>query len=104
MEPRVGATALSGRKHSLVVLTWRDIIKDYHKQEKITLCPTATRLHTDGARPPFGAWEQTWNAGQVGVDSRPIASSYGINQWVLNTPTRYGAILPEKRSDRPLIA
>ncbi len=73
-----------------VVLTWRDIIKDYHKEKKITLCPTATKLYTDGANPPFGAWEQTWGQGQAGVDGRPIASSYGINQWVLNTTTVVG--------------
>jgi len=73
-----------------VVLTWRDIIKDYHKEKKITLCPNATKLYTDGASPPFGAWEQTWGAGEVGTDNRPIASSYGINQWVLNTSTVVG--------------
>lgn len=72
------------------VLTWRDVIKDYHKEKKITLCPTATKLYTDGARPPFGAWEQTWDRAVTDASGRPIASSYGINQWVLNTPTVVG--------------
>jgi len=47
-------------------------------------------LYTDGGQPPFGAWEQTWN--NQGNDSRgrPIASSYGINQWVLNSTTVVG--------------
>ena len=40
------------------VLTWR-LIQDYHKERKITLCPTAAKLYTDGARPPLGAWEHT---------------------------------------------
>ena len=41
------------------VLTWRGLIQDYHKEREITLCPTAAKLYTDGARPPLGAWEQT---------------------------------------------
>jgi len=72
------------------VLTWRGLIEDYHKERKITLCPTATKLYTDGARPPLGAWEQTWGQADTDFSGRPIASSYGINQWVFNTPTVVG--------------
>jgi len=73
-----------------VHLSWRDVIQDYHKEKKITLCPTATKLYTEGARPPFGAWEQTWGQGQAGVDGMPIASSYGINQYVYNATSVSG--------------
>ena len=66
------------------VLTWRDLVEQYHKEKKITLCPTATKLYTDGAQPPFGAWEQTWGQAETDASGRPIASSYGLNQWVLN--------------------
>ena len=73
-----------------VVLSWRGLVEDYHKERDITLCPSATKLYTDGALPPFGAWEQTWGAAETDAGGRPFASSYGINQWVLNTPTVVG--------------
>ena len=72
------------------VLVWRDLVEQYHKEKKITLCPTATKLYTDGARPPFGAWEQTWSQAETDASGRPIASSYGLNQWVLNASTVIG--------------
>jgi len=72
------------------VLTWRDLVEQYHKEKKITLCPTATKLYTDGAQPPFGAWEQTWGQTEGDVSGRPFASSYGLNQWVLNTSSVVG--------------
>ncbi len=78
------------------VLTWRGLIEDYHKEREITLCPTATKLYTDGARPPLGAWEQTWDQPETDVSGRPIASSYGINQWVLNTPNVVGGRVLEQ--------
>ena len=75
-----------------IVLTWRDLIEDYHKNEdqKITLCPRATKLYTDGTVPPFGAWEQTWGNAELDGSDRPYASSYGINQWVYNAPDVVG--------------
>ena len=69
------------------VLVWRDLVEQYHKEKKITLCPTATKLYTDGAQPPFGAWEQTWGQAEGDASGRPFASSYGLNQWVLNAST-----------------
>jgi len=69
-----------------VHLSWRDVVEKYHQGERdMTMCPTATKLYTDGAVPPFGAWEQTWGGGQLDYDQRPFASSYGINQYVYNT-------------------
>ena len=72
------------------VLVWRDLVEQYHKEKKITLCPTATKLYTDGAQPPFGAWEQTWGQAEGDASGRPFASSYGLNQWVLNTSSVEG--------------
>ncbi len=68
------------------VLSWRDLVKAYHKdkEQKITLCPRATKPYTEGASPPFGAWEQTWGEAEVDDSGQPYASSYGINQWVYN--------------------
>lgn len=72
------------------VLVWRDLVEQYHKEKKITLCPAATKLYTDGAQPPFGAWEQTWGQPETDASGRPIASSYGLNQWVLNASSVVG--------------
>ena len=79
-----------------VVLTWRDYVDDYHKERKVTLCPTATKLYTEGGQPPFGAWEQNWD--NSGNDSRgnPVPSSYGINQWVLNSKAVQGGRILEQ--------
>ena len=68
------------------VLSWRDLVKAYHKdkEQKITLCPRATKPYTEGASPPFGAWEQTWGEAELDDSGQPYASSYGINQWVYN--------------------
>lgn len=77
------------------VLTWRDLVQSYHKDDdqKITLCPRATKLYTEGALPPLGAWEQTWGQAQRDAAGRPYASSYGINQWVYNAPDVVGGRL-----------
>jgi len=72
------------------VLEWRDFVEDYHKEKDITLCPVATKLYTAGALPPFGAWEQTWGQAAKDASGRPFASSYGLNQWVLNSSTVVG--------------
>lgn len=72
------------------VLVWRDLVEQYHKEKKITLCPTATKLYSDNAQPPFGAWEQTWGQAETDASGQPVASSYGLNQWVLNADTVVG--------------
>ena len=87
-----------------VVLSWRDLVTQYHKDQKqeITLCPTAKKLYTDGAMPPLGAWEQTWDNGGNDVAGQPFASSYGINQWVYDASgTTGGRILSQiwRRTD-----
>ena len=72
------------------ILVWRDLVEQYHKEKDMTLCPTATKLYSEGAKPPLGAWEQTWGQGDKDKSGRPFASSYGLNQWVLNAPTVVG--------------
>ncbi|MHC4518655.1 MAG: type II secretion system protein [Planctomycetota bacterium] len=80
------------------VLSWRGLVKKYHKDEdqKITLCPSATKLYSEGALPPLGAWEQTWGDGEFDNAGRPYASSYGINQWVYDAPEVVGGRLLEQ--------
>jgi prepilin-type N-terminal cleavage/methylation domain-containing protein len=72
------------------VLEWRDLVENYHKERDVTLCPVASKLYTEGALPPFGAWEQTWGQADRDSSGRPFASSYGLNQWVLNSSTVVG--------------
>lgn len=88
------------------VLSWRDLLIQYHKDKKqeITLCPSAKKLYTEGALPPDGAWEQTWNNGGNDVSGKPFASSYGINQWVYNASAAEGGrVLSQiwKKTDVP---
>ncbi len=79
-------------KFPVDILTWRDLVEQYHQDEaqKITLCPRAKKLYTDGAQMPFGAWERTWDGGDRSNKGRPFASSYGINQYVYNVPRVIG--------------
>ncbi|MFQ6035972.1 MAG: type II secretion system protein [Sedimentisphaerales bacterium] len=62
------------------VLTWRDVAEKYHEEPRISLCPTATKLYSEGGRSPFAAWGKRDDTGKAN------ASSFGINQWVLNAP------------------
>jgi prepilin-type N-terminal cleavage/methylation domain-containing protein len=78
------------------VLTWRDFVEDYHREKEITLCPSAIKLYSDGARPPLGAWEQTWDQAATDASGRAFASSYGINQWVLNSSDVVGGRVLEQ--------
>jgi len=70
----------------VAVELWRKAVLDYHKDEdqKITLCPRAKKLYTDGGLMPFGAWERTWDGGDTSNRGRPFASSNGINQYLYN--------------------
>jgi prepilin-type N-terminal cleavage/methylation domain-containing protein/prepilin-type processing-associated H-X9-DG protein len=80
------------------VLLWRDLLEQYHKdkKQKITLCPRATKLYSEGTPPPFGAWEQTWGGGDTDAGGDPYASSYGINQWVYNASEAVGGRVREQ--------
>ena len=76
----------------MAVLSWRDLLTQYHKDKKqeITRCPSAKKLYSEGALPPLGAWEQTWDDGGLDASGQPFASSYGINQWAYNAPENVG--------------
>ena len=75
-------------KFPINVELWRKAVQDYHKDEdqKITLCPRAKKLYSEGGQMPFGAWEKTWGGGDRERLGRPFASSYGINQYLYNAP------------------
>jgi prepilin-type N-terminal cleavage/methylation domain-containing protein/prepilin-type processing-associated H-X9-DG protein len=66
----------SGGSFPQQVLTWPDLCRKYHKEPRICLCPTATKLRVEGGQSPCAAWGTT----------RADAGSYGLNQWVLNAP------------------
>jgi len=60
---------------------WPVVLRDYHKDIKIRLCPMATITTTEGGRNPFCAW---------GKSDDGIYASYGFNQWLCNQPTDVG--------------
>jgi prepilin-type N-terminal cleavage/methylation domain-containing protein/prepilin-type processing-associated H-X9-DG protein len=69
----------SGGHFPREVLTWPDLCRTYHKEPHISLCPTATKLRSEGGQSPFAAW---------GTTTADVAS-YGLNQWVLNAPGNF---------------
>jgi prepilin-type N-terminal cleavage/methylation domain-containing protein/prepilin-type processing-associated H-X9-DG protein len=80
------------------ILTWREVLTQYHNDDgqEITLCPRAKKLYTEGAPPPFGAWERTWDNEGLDASNHPFASSYGINQWVYSASEVVGGrVLPQ---------
>ncbi len=50
---------------------WFELLDPRYKGKKFWFCPTATKVHAEGGRNPFGAWK-------VGEGS----GSYGLNGWV----------------------
>jgi prepilin-type N-terminal cleavage/methylation domain-containing protein len=57
---------------------WMDSLRPYYKEDKLRLCPLATKLYVDGGRVPFGAWLAHDEWGDTG--------SYGPNGWICNPP------------------
>jgi prepilin-type N-terminal cleavage/methylation domain-containing protein len=54
---------------------WMEPLKPFYKDERIRLCPVATKPYNEGGWIPFGAW-------YVGGD----AGSYSPNGWLCNPP------------------
>jgi prepilin-type processing-associated H-X9-DG protein len=50
---------------------WFELLRPYDEDYSLCLCPTATKLHTEGGRNSFAAWK-------VGE----VSGSYGLNGWV----------------------
>jgi prepilin-type N-terminal cleavage/methylation domain-containing protein/prepilin-type processing-associated H-X9-DG protein len=55
---------------------WHDLVEPYYADPQVCYCPVATKLYSEGGRWGFGAWELETATG-----------SFGLNQWVLDTPT-----------------
>jgi len=54
---------------------WPQILRPYYGNVDIILCPAATRLYDNGAKPPYAAWTD---------DSGDYHGSYTINLWISN--------------------
>ena len=54
---------------------WMEPLKPYYKDERIRLCPVATKPYSEGGWVPFGAW---YEGGDLG--------SYSPNGWMCNPP------------------
>ena len=60
---------------------WMDPLKPYYKDERIRLCPTATKPYTGGVRAAFTAWIVQGDTG-----------SYSPNGWLCNPPATMGTL------------
>jgi len=69
----------SGKVHALS----RPGLKQYYKDDKMLLCPMATRTYMQGARCPFAAWRDV----SGGDPNANPPCSYGINTWILKNAT-----------------
>ena len=58
----------------------RPELKEYYKDDRLLLCPSATRTYEEGAWCPFAAWRSPEPDDPLG--SPPC--SYGINSWILS--------------------
>jgi len=54
---------------------WPVVVRDYYKDDKIRLCPSATKPMSEGGQNPLAAW---------GKFSDGIYASYGFNEYVCN--------------------
>jgi prepilin-type N-terminal cleavage/methylation domain-containing protein/prepilin-type processing-associated H-X9-DG protein len=59
---------------------WVGATLGYYKEEKIRLCPTATKPTTELREHPYAAW--VYDHSEAGL----IIGSYGLNNWVLDPP------------------
>ena len=60
---------------------WPTVLRDYYKEDKIRLCPMATKPQSEGGRNPLCAW------GKLPPDDPDgMFASYGFNEWLCNRP------------------
>jgi prepilin-type N-terminal cleavage/methylation domain-containing protein len=68
---------------------WREAMRPYSKDDKMWLCPQATKNRGYGN--PGGGGDmpltpdEAWVA-DTGIDNDPDVGSYGLNGWILNPP------------------
>jgi prepilin-type N-terminal cleavage/methylation domain-containing protein/prepilin-type processing-associated H-X9-DG protein len=71
---------MSGRTSGNIEENWVVATLAYYNEEKIRLCPTATKPTSEGQRHPFAAW--VYDHSTAGL----IVGSYGLNNWALDPP------------------
>lgn len=86
---------------------WTSALRKYYRQDKLRLCPSATKKASETRVPSNilpNSWDQAWGvfpksdpywAGEVGM-----YGSYGINGWLCNTRLAAGASPPSLLSDK----
>jgi prepilin-type N-terminal cleavage/methylation domain-containing protein/prepilin-type processing-associated H-X9-DG protein len=66
---------------------WRAVMRPYSKDDKMWLCPQATKNRGYGNAGGGGtmplSWDEAWVASN-GLDSDPDIGSYGLNGWIMN--------------------
>ena len=71
---------MSGQTSGNIDENWVVATLAYYNEEKIRLCPTATKPTSEGQQHPFAAW--VYDHSTAGL----IVGSYGLNNWVLDPP------------------
>jgi prepilin-type N-terminal cleavage/methylation domain-containing protein len=64
-------------------------LKEYYENDKMLLCPMATKTYEEGVRNPFGAWRGSKSGDPLGN----LPCSYGINSWIVSKPCASGTEL-----------
>lgn len=69
---------------------WVEPLRPYYKGggEDMRVCPTATKSEQEGARGWFVAWDKTWVNPLINPE-KDFRCSYGINNWVYNSPDEF---------------
>jgi prepilin-type N-terminal cleavage/methylation domain-containing protein len=60
---------------------WPAVVRDYYRDDKIRLCPMATKPLSEGGVNPLAAW---------GKFDDGMYASYGFNEWLCNRPFSEG--------------
>jgi len=69
--------------HEKYAALGRPELKFYYKNDKLLLCPMATKTYEAGGRNPFAAWRGDEPDDPLGN----LSCSYGINTWILSNAT-----------------
>ena len=72
--------------HEKYAALGRPELKFYYKNDKLLLCPMATKTYEAGGRNPFAAWRGDEPDDPLGN----LPCSYGINSWIVSQPCASG--------------
>ena len=77
---------MADQGHEKYAALGRPELKFYYKNDKLLLCPMATKTYEEGGRNPFAAWRGDEEDDPLGN----LPCSYGINSWIVSQPCASG--------------